>query len=114
MISALNKSTPSGNRFELDFSLGTKAHPLCCALRMLTPPDTAGIAMVARRTPQMNTGDISFPSRVIVVDTAALPAMDSSSSDGRNASGRKLRNRLLLLNAAVWVAVIVAARILFF
>lgn len=81
---------------------------------MLTPPDTAGIAMVARRTPQMNTGDISFPSRVIVVDTAVLPAVDSSSSDGRNASGRKLRNRLLLLNAAVWVAVIVAARILFF
>lgn len=115
MISALNKSTPSGNRFELDFSLGTKAHALRCALRMLTPPDTAGIAMVARRTPQMNTGDISFPSRVIVVDTAALSgAVDSSTSDGRNASGRKLRNRLLLVNAAVWVAVIVAVRIIFF
>ena len=82
---------------------------------MLTPPDTAGIAMVARRTPQMTTGDISFPPRAIAVDKAAISnPVDSSASDVRNASGRKLRNRLLLLNAAVWVAVIVAVRIIFF
>lgn len=63
----------------------------------------------------MNTGDMSFPSRVIVVDTAAISApVDISTDNVRNASGRKLRNRLLLINAAVWVAVIVAVRIIFF
>ena len=74
-----------------------------------------GIAMVARRTPQMTTGDISFPPRAIAVDKAAISnPVDISASDVRNASGRKLRNRLLLINAAVWVAVIVAVRIIFF
>ncbi|MES2031316.1 MAG: hypothetical protein V4477_19215 [Pseudomonadota bacterium] len=115
MISAINKSPPSGNRFELDFSFDTKARPLCCALRMLTPPDIAGIAMVARRTPQMNRGDISFPPRVIGADTAATSSpVDSATREVRNASGRRLRNRLLLINAAVWVAVIVACRMIFF
>jgi hypothetical protein len=74
-----------------------------------------GIAMVARRTPQMNIGDISFPPRVLGVDTAVISSpVDSSTCDVHNASGRKLRNRLLLINAAVWVAVIVACRIIFF
>jgi hypothetical protein len=49
------------------------------------------------------------------VDKAAISSpVDSSASDVRNASGRKLRNRLLLINAAVWVVVIVAVRIIFF
>jgi hypothetical protein len=52
---------------------------------------------------------------VIGADTAAISSpVDSSTRDVRNASGRKLRNRLLLINAAVWVAVIVALRIIFF
>jgi hypothetical protein len=75
----------------------------------------SGIAMVARRTPQMNTGDISFPPRLIAADTAAISSpVDSSIRGVHNASGRKLRNRLLLINAAVWVAAIVACRIIFF
>jgi hypothetical protein len=115
MIAAINNSPLRGNRFELDFSLDTKARPLCCALTLLISPDIAGIAMVARRTHQMTTGDVSFPPRAIAVEAAVIPGpVDGCADDGRDASGRKLRNRLLLINAAVWVAVIVAFRIIFF
>jgi hypothetical protein len=63
----------------------------------------------------MNTGNVSFPPHVVAMDTAPIPgAVNRSASDAHSASGRKLRNRLILINTAVWVAVIVACRMIFF
>jgi hypothetical protein len=71
--------------------------------------------MVARHNNQITAGSVSFPQTTRDLETA--PIIDysgTSASDQRGASGRKLRNRLILVNAIAWVAIIAAVRLIFY
>jgi hypothetical protein len=118
MIIAINKPPIYSNRFELDFSSDTKAHRVSCASGTLFSSALPGLVMVARRTPRINSGSISLPPAPFDLEKASITSINDfasrPTSGPRDASGRKLRNRLMLVNVIAWIAIVLAVRLIFF
>jgi hypothetical protein len=71
--------------------------------------------MVARHNNQINAGSVSFPQAAHDLEKASITDYPSTPASGQpDTSGRRLRNRLILVNAVAWVAIIVAVRLIFF
>jgi hypothetical protein len=78
--------------------------------------------MIVQQTHRVDPADTSFPanahvpaqSHVAEIAAAAELARGAITDQSREHSGRKLRNRILMLNAVAWVAIIVAVRMIFF
>lgn len=71
--------------------------------------------MVARRNTRIDAGSISLPPAPFDLEKASISDFSNTpASDPRDAPDRKLRNRLMLVNAIAWVAIVVAVRLIFF